>query len=1000
MMRLRCLLILAALLTAPAFAADGPSTEPSRIDLFDLAAPAFTTFSARDGVPEAVIVSVQTDAQGFVWLASPLGVARYDGHQWERSEDPAVQGSVANLMVDSQGTLWASGHDMGVVRYDGEHWHHEGREQGMNTLHLRRLAETVDAQGHVDLWALTFDSGLYHRVNNRWVIDEYGIDLPPSGVLSIARTKDLGGRDRLWVGSFNEGLWYREDGRWHRFQDPSFDVAQIEHLTVTTYRGREELWISAFGSGIYRLDDKGLRSWSRATGDLASDTLYDLAAVALPGGERVLWGASRAGLVRIYRERAQNFDQRHGLPSAVVRSLSTWRSPDGIDVLWLATEGGVARAVMTASRWQTASLMGAQGAGVFGVMVDRNPTGDERLWVGSTSNGLGLFERGRWRTFSLTEGSLPDNDVTMILRAPDEHGDDEIWLGLRYGHLLRVLEGPRFQNQDVPWDKNSGQAVMHMISRREQGQFERWAATRQSGVYRWRDGKWTAFRPVKAIGQWRTNRLLEQIDEQGRSWLWATSNQGLARFDGEIWDLFGADIGLPDTDLIGVSLYTDAEGKPILWLGSVHAGLIRVDVSNPRLPRLLPNDLPPAPDPMVYGAERDSRGRLYVCSNNGVQVLTPRERGYQSVMYSRHEGMVHEECNRNAQTIDMHDRFWTGTLGGLTVFDPNEEIIDTHAKPLALTHVTVDGVPVSTDLVRVPAGGRDLRVEFALLSWQRESESRLRTQLIGFDARPSAWTAQTSRSFSALPAGKYTLRIEGRDYAGNVSTPIELSIEIVPTIWERAWVRALLALGVIGLGAALLSWRTRSLEGQRQRLANEVASRTAELNQANARLLELSYKDALTGLANRRHLLEVLDAGVFPQDRPTSLIFVDVDHFKQYNDRYGHPAGDEALRCVAEALRANVPGDALVARYGGEEFACLLPGIDLIGARVMAELVRVAVSERPVPVPGTPDHNRVTISVGVACVERADAMQTHRLLREADIALYQAKNDGRNCVRG
>jgi diguanylate cyclase (GGDEF)-like protein len=209
------------------------------------------------------------------------------------------------------------------------------------------------------------------------------------------------------------------------------------------------------------------------------------------------------------------------------------------------------------------------------------------------------------------------------------------------------------------------------------------------------------------------------------------------------------------------------------------------------------------------------------------------------------------------------------------------------------------------------------------------------------------------------------------------------------------------ALGGLFLLFAFLQWRTRSLKTQQRRLEEQVAGRTNELHEANARLVELSYKDALTGLANRRRLLESLEPGIAIQgDSEQALIFVDVDHFKNYNDRFGHPAGDEALRSVANMMQMCAPAGALVARYGGEEFACLMPDANTVQARALAERIRAAVETCSVPLPGETTVNRVTISAGVASRRIALAADAHALLRDADIALYKAKADGRNCVRG
>jgi diguanylate cyclase (GGDEF)-like protein len=386
-----------------------------------------------------------------------------------------------------------------------------------------------------------------------------------------------------------------------------------------------------------------------------------------------------------------------------------------------------------------------------------------------------------------------------------------------------------------------------------------------------------------------------------------------------------------------------------------------------------------------------------------VQLLTPQAAGgYASRVFTRRDGMLHDECNTNAQFIDASDRFWTGTLGGLTVFDPEHEIDDHNPKPLKLTAVSVDGTALESGRIQVPPGRHDLRVEFALLSWRRENESLFRTQLIGYENQPGPWTSENSRNFNALPAGDYTLHVEGRDYAGNRSAPIDFAVSVTPAWWQSAWANALFVIVAGLLIYSLLQWRTRSLELKQQRLAEQVRERTAELNEANARLLNLSYNDALTGLSNRRRLLETLEAlpGTQQAESTTSLIFIDVDHFKNYNDDFGHPAGDETLRCVAQAMREAAPPGALVARYGGEEFACLLPLTKLEQARDLAEDMRAAVEACRVALPGVEAFNRVTISAGVASQIIEAPSDAHRLLREADIALYQAKRDGRNCIRG
>jgi two-component system cell cycle response regulator len=128
---------------------------------------------------------------------------------------------------------------------------------------------------------------------------------------------------------------------------------------------------------------------------------------------------------------------------------------------------------------------------------------------------------------------------------------------------------------------------------------------------------------------------------------------------------------------------------------------------------------------------------------------------------------------------------------------------------------------------------------------------------------------------------------------------------------------------------------------------------------------------------------------------------VDVDHFKGINDRYGHAVGDEVLQAIAQRIRLQLRGADIVARYGGEEFAVLLPQADLARAADVAERIRRAIAETPVPISGSIDVLTVTASVGVATyggiAGDADA-HVRRLLSAADAALYRAKQQGRNRV--
>ncbi|WP_243657866.1 diguanylate cyclase [Parafrankia sp. BMG5.11] len=183
-------------------------------------------------------------------------------------------------------------------------------------------------------------------------------------------------------------------------------------------------------------------------------------------------------------------------------------------------------------------------------------------------------------------------------------------------------------------------------------------------------------------------------------------------------------------------------------------------------------------------------------------------------------------------------------------------------------------------------------------------------------------------------------------------------------------------------------------------LEHKVAERTQQLATANQRLEQLSVTDELTGLANRRRLDEALDAEwhrATRQKAPLAFAMIDIDHFKLYNDHYGHTAGDRCLQQVATCLAVNTRAVDLAARYGGEEFAIVMPGADLDAATRLARRLCAAVAELAQPHPLVAD-NIVTVSIGVIAITPTPHDDPAAFVELADAALYQAKNGGRNRV--
>lgn len=253
-------------------------------------------------------------------------------------------------------------------------------------------------------------------------------------------------------------------------------------------------------------------------------------------------------------------------------------------------------------------------------------------------------------------------------------------------------------------------------------------------------------------------------------------------------------------------------------------------------------------------------------------------------------------------------------------------------------------------------------------------------------------------------------------------------VYVFASLWPIAWWSLLryleqpynLLIGVLLLGLCALmvivcdrTYRTFrnliSLTWEREHIAQELGDltgslrdRNRQLRDARAQLTDLANIDELTGLGNRRLVNTVLQDEINRALRTgaeLSVILLDVDYFKHYNDNYGHPAGDEVLQKLADVMqRATTRAGEVVARYGGEEFILLLPGATEQSAMRTAMRLRKMIEVENIPHGASGVAPHITVSQGVVTVKPDEPMQPAELVRQADQALYKAKDSGRNAI--
>jgi diguanylate cyclase (GGDEF)-like protein len=417
----------------------------------------------------------------------------------------------------------------------------------------------------------------------------------------------------------------------------------------------------------------------------------------------------------------------------------------------------------------------------------------------------------------------------------------------------------------------------------------------------------------------------------------------------------------------------------------------------------------------VYLVGEDAAGRLWIGTGRGAHVYAPN--GVHE-HFTQSDGLPGDDCDARAFFAEPSGAVWLGTTSGLARFD-GARYVGPPAPPspaLLLATLGTRVLPVmATAPVDVGHDASTLEVRFSGLSFVNEGKVQHEVRLVGFE--PS-WRANDVRlaRWTALPPGQYRFEVRARLDRGPWGPVRGFAFRIRPPLWGTWWARLVAALvGALAI-AQLVRWRLRALRERNEELEALVAARTAELASANRQLTELTVTDPLTGLRNRRWLDLSLPQSVKQVERAwrdqkngrrarnIDLVFlmVDLDHFKQVNDTYGHAAGDRVLLQMRDILVSVCRSSDTAARWGGEEFLVIARDTDRHEAKTLAERIRAAVRAHRFDL-GDGVFVQKSCSIGFCAfpfVPDRFELGWEEVLKLADACLYAAKRGGRDCWVG
>ncbi|WP_170113350.1 ligand-binding sensor domain-containing diguanylate cyclase [Ahniella affigens] len=645
--------------------------------------------------------------------------------------------------------------------------------------------------------------------------------------------------------------------------------------------------------------------------------------------------------------------------------------------LWAATDGDLVRAAWPSPWTQITNEDGLLGS------IEDSAFFQGRRYVATS---MGLF----------VSNLSPDQRVSFT-RLP-ELGSDEVWdLTTHQGMLLAAHRRGVFVSHGGPFEQIAEGSyasdivlsrfhpervyVLHetgiLVLQREHDQYRRVASHELPGFGL--SSLVEADANTLFLGNFRGDPARATLSPDGSQML---NHQILG-------DSFG--IHVTDGELSTVGLY---QGAVVLGIA---AGFYRWDGA-----RFVPDNL----DGLEADYERRDEFNLRQADDGRQFAFSSRQLFERQPGQGWHRVQISSPLARGFVDVAMEPEGLVSviTWGALLTLDERRSSPDELAPSVSMHRVELIGqrqavsrLPINSATPINVAPHRQLRFEFGANSAERGIEYRSR--LVGFESNFSNFSNANAREFSALPPHVYELRVEARAASGRAFAPLRYRFEVLPRWYQTTWAAWLISGLMLVVGTFLAwvfsRWRSQKLRERNQELERSIESHTRELEVANQRLAKLAVQDGLTGVTNRRGFEQAyarLWNRLAEVRQPLAVLMVDVDFFKQFNDAFGHLAGDEVLRSIARALELHVHEPAeVLARFGGEEFIVLLPNTQIDEALNRAQVLRQACEEAG-------KANDITVSVGVAVSIPRGGLKPTQLVDEADAALYRAKKAGRNRI--
>ncbi len=946
----------------------------------------FDTWTTDDGLPQNGVREITQTPEGYLWFTTFDGLVRFDGVRFTTFNKSNTKGIINNrftgIFADKDGTIYATTMEDGILTIYRNGVFTSFTSEQVPGHYIERIKKGADGE----LRFLSIDDdrkakSWYHLTEGKFEFIEKEANFEKGD-----ETIYQGRAGIKWTVSKN-GVTELKDGRSTFFP---LDLTTLK-FGVNPFEDNEgNFWLGEYR--VHRIRDGKLTTFDKKEG-LPQNTIYHKFWQEEDGS---VWFASGGGSttgIGLAQVKDDDLAIWNGKDQKIANRMIQSVFKDREGTTWLATDKGLVRRRKQVIQGFSTEA-GIDHTEIYPLYRDREGS----IWIGS-SRGLTIYRNGKFDTLRLKpsrsniRGHEAWRDGVMSVQSLWEDPNGKMWVGLAGGIYL-VQNGIA-----EPFHMGS-----HVFAIKNDRFGNVWAATNE-GLLRFNNYKLTA---KYSTADGLPNEFMTFIFEDSKGVLWFGGYGGLTKYEDGKFVNYTANDGLAGNYVR--TIYEDREG--VFWIGTYDEGMSRFKdghfVNYKEKDGLFSSG--------VFAIEEDERGYFWISSNQGIYRVNRQELNefadgkiakINTIGYGKEDGMLSNECNGGRQPASLRDdegKFWFPTQDGVAVVDPRAEETNPLPPSVVVEEALVDRQPVDIHGgLNIEAGQKDIEIRYTGISMIKSDQIKFKYKLEGHDADWIDAGNRRTAYYSYLPPGNYTFRVMAANSDGIWNEKgAGIAVDLKPYFYQTTFFYLLC---IFGVAVALLAvWKISvyQLEARERRLTRLVAERTAELAAVNVNLQNLANSDGLTKIGNRRRFESFLADEWHRAIRfktAISMAMIDIDHFKNFNDAYGHQAGDDCLQKVAEALAEAIkrPTD-LVARFGGEEFALILGGTDAAGALLVAESAVANVMKLAIPHNGSNTSEFLTVSVGIATIFPKLETSEADLIKAADLALYQAKEDGRNRI--